>query len=109
MIKPEDIVKAKAKIIDPDVEKCVDLLIARNWDGRSSNFQQKELINLIMQQKGYQNQAADGYAETRKKLFDEHHLDFEPLYEEQGWSVSYDKPSYNETYEANWTFRKKDK
>lgn len=35
-------------------------------------------------------------------------LDFEPFYEKAGWKVVYDKPAYCESYEANFTFSKKD-
>jgi hypothetical protein len=34
-------------------------------------------------------------------------LNFEAIYEEAGWKVVYDKPGYNETYDANFTFTKK--
>lgn len=42
-----------------------------------------------------------------KKVFEQKWLDIEPLYEKQGWNVSYDKPAYNETYEAYFTFKMK--
>jgi hypothetical protein len=32
-------------------------------------------------------------------------LNFESMYREQGWKVEYDKPGYNETYEAFWVFK----
>lgn len=31
-------------------------------------------------------------------------LDVEPHFEKAGWTVKYDKPGYNETYEAHWIF-----
>lgn len=31
-------------------------------------------------------------------------LDFEQLYRAEGWSVEYDKPGYNESYEAYFKF-----
>ncbi|HET6346409.1 MAG TPA: hypothetical protein VFH51_15865 [Myxococcota bacterium] len=34
-------------------------------------------------------------------------LDVEPDYEAAGWSVSYDRPGYNESYPASFTFKKK--
>lgn len=34
-------------------------------------------------------------------------LDFEVVYEEAGWDVVYDKPGYNESYGANFTFKAK--
>jgi len=41
--------------------------------------------------------------------FDFKWLDFEPLYESYGWRVRYDKPAYNEFYDAYFEFRPKTK
>lgn len=46
---------------------------------------------------------------SKADLFDKHWLDFEPVYEKQGWSVTYDKPGFNESYPASWVFRKRRK
>lgn len=32
-------------------------------------------------------------------------LDFEPVFRKAGWKVEYDKPGYNESYEATFAFR----
>lgn len=56
--------------------------------------------------------AADknGQSLARQTLFDgKGWLDFEHLYEQNGWKVVYDKPSYCETYKATYTFTKKAK
>ena len=107
MIKSENIVHAKSLAIDPVVEKCVDTLLTQLWDGSSAKIFQDDLIALIMKEKGFQDSTILGYRAERQKLFDEHHLDFEPLYRANGWSVYYDKPAYNETYRASWEFSKK--
>ena len=36
-------------------------------------------------------------------------MDFEDLYRKSGWSVSYDKPAYNENYDAFLIFNKRKK
>lgn len=36
--------------------------------------------------------------------FQDYYLDFESLYNKFGWSVKYDKPAYNESYEGFYTF-----
>jgi len=46
---------------------------------------------------------------TRQDIFNNKWMDFEPLFENNGWSVRYDKPGYNESYRANFTFTKKKK
>lgn len=33
--------------------------------------------------------------------------DFEPVYRQQGWSVMYDKPAYNESYDGFYAFKRK--
>lgn len=45
----------------------------------------------------------------RQEIFDNGWLDIETVYEDSGWSVEYDKPGYNESYEASWTFKPKRK
>lgn len=39
-------------------------------------------------------------------IYDRGWLDFEPFYEAAGWKIVYDKPAYNELYDANFTFSK---
>ena len=34
-------------------------------------------------------------------------MDFEALYRESGWKVSYDSPAYDENYDAYFTFEPK--
>jgi hypothetical protein len=31
-------------------------------------------------------------------------MDVEPVYRKAGWKVDYDRPGYNESYEAHYTF-----
>jgi hypothetical protein len=44
---------------------------------------------------------------SRDTIFKKGWLNFEPLYQKNGWEVSYDKPGFNETYKATYTFTKK--
>ncbi len=44
---------------------------------------------------------------SSSEIYERHLLDVEPSYRAEGWEVEYDKPGYNETYEATFTFRKK--
>lgn len=43
----------------------------------------------------------------RHDIFSKGYLNVEEAYKAEGWSVEYDKPGYNESYEANFTFRRK--
>jgi len=44
---------------------------------------------------------------TRQGMYDKGWMDVEDAYRKAGWDVDFDKPGYNETYEANFTFSKK--
>lgn len=44
----------------------------------------------------------------RETIFRRGYLNVEEAYREQGWSVVYDKPGYNETYDASFEFKVKD-
>lgn len=91
-VKPDEIVNLKASVTPPEVFDVVNELIALNWDGSRANFTLTAVKERI-----------------RAKLgsVDLKWLDFEPIYRENGWGVSYDRPAYNESYEANFTFKKK--
>lgn len=39
------------------------------------------------------------------EIFEKKYLDIEHLYEKAGWSVEYDKPVWNETYDAFFVFK----
>ena len=43
---------------------------------------------------------------SRKEIFDNHLLDFEDVYRDQGWSVMYDSPAYCESYDPYFLFKK---
>lgn len=44
---------------------------------------------------------------SREAVFENNLLDFEDTFRRVGWSVTYDKPAYCETYPATFEFRAK--
>lgn len=42
---------------------------------------------------------------STQSIFDNGWLNIEPLYKEAGWEIIYDKPAYNESYDAYFTFK----
>jgi hypothetical protein len=42
----------------------------------------------------------------KQQIFDDNLLDVEEVYEKAGWKVEYDKPAFNESYPATFTFRR---
>ena len=97
-IKPNEVQDAKNTYIPDAVIQCVNELIAKNWTGSSASFLQKDLIeNVLLMDKNI----------SREEILKNNLLDFEDLYRKEGWIVTYDSPAYNETYEANFSFKKK--
>lgn len=43
----------------------------------------------------------------RNMIFEKRWLDFEDLFNEVGWHVTYDQPGYNESYTSCWEFQEK--
>lgn len=96
-IKPEEIAEAKAKYFPDFVIESVNALIAGCYTNGRANIKQKDIIAEIIKRGSI----------TRDEIFDKGYLNFEEIYRSAGWSVNYDKPAYNESYDANFTFKKK--
>lgn len=107
MITPITPKQAKAQTgthIPSQVIKAINGLIINNLHGKCSCFTQEQAITAIIQSSG--TEPVDNRI-MRTAIFEKKWLDFEPLYRRAGWKVEFDKPGYNETYDANWTFTAK--
>lgn len=104
-ITPEEINEKKLEMLPDEVIESFNEMIATNWNGTSSRFKQKDAVALILGKMNAER-AVDGKVDSQF-LFDNHYLDVEDLYRKQGWKVYYDKPAYNETYDAIFEFSKK--
>jgi hypothetical protein len=71
-------------------------LIAKNFSGSRAIVRQNEVVTLL---------TAVGL--SRQEIYDNHWLDVENSYQKAGWKVTYDKPGYNESYDAYFEFVKK--
>lgn len=90
------------KNIPPEVIKAVNEMIVSKMKGRLSakisvKIRVDELIKKITELTGRDS----------KYIYDNHWLDFEPIFEMSGWIVKYDKPGYNEDYPSSFTFTEK--
>ena len=95
-ISPNEVCsQAKANFPSAVFEVFNDL-IAANWNGISATIRQDEVVKRLVA-KGLE----------RNEIFDKGWLNVEEAYRSKGWRVEYDKPGYNETYEATFTFRRK--
>lgn len=96
-VTPNQVTEFKKKQMPEGVIEAFNELIAKRWNGSTSTIMQDEIIDLIVEKVP---------RATRRKIFDNHWLDVEDIFREEGWKVSYDKPGYNETYEASFKFSK---
>lgn len=91
--------QAKENLADrvfPDfVIQAFNECIAESQVNRSGIVLQKDVVKRIMKL---------GNVRNSQKVFDEHWLDVEDHYRKAGWTVKFDKPAYNESYEARFEF-----
>lgn len=96
-IRPDEARKKKATVIPDAVIEIFNELIVKNLSGNRAVIRQDDVVSLIVSRMDV----------TRADVFDKHWLDVEAIYEEAGWKVEYDKPGFNETYPATFTFKRK--
>lgn len=95
LIRPEEVVLEKKKSLPDKVLAAFNQLIAEKWNGYSATIKQEDVVALMIK-KGLK----------QKQILDKGWLDVEDVYREAGWIVEYDKPGYNESYLATFTFKK---
>lgn len=103
-IKPEEVVKAKEKIVPEFVFEAFNECIAKHIQGKRSEFTQDSVIEAMYRHARLYRYHGIDNGKFRQKIFAERWLDVEPIYREAGWAVAYDKPAYNETYPATFIF-----
>lgn len=84
--------KIKAEVI-----VAFNELIVENLRDGEAVISQKDVVDRIMQKIKCERQV----------IFDSHWLDIEDIYRKQGWEVIYEKPGFNESGEAWFTFKTK--
>ncbi len=95
-IKPREVAAQKKQSFPDAALESFNELIVEKYDGDSAKIEQKEVVARMVR-KGLK----------RNAIFDNCWLDVEEMYESAGWKVDYDKPGYNESYEASFTFERK--
>lgn len=96
-IKPEEVVAKRLVDIPEEVIQVFNELISQNWNGHSATVDQSKACKAIC--KALKIKSYEAYERNL--------LDIESLYEQSGWVVKYDKPGYNESYEAHYVFKKR--
>ena len=96
-ITPEEVVSQKTALVPDEVIKCFNELIVKNWCGTSAVVNQNDAAEKI----------ADALGISKRDVFLRQLLDIEDLYNKAGRKVLYDKPTFNGTYGAYFTFSKR--
>jgi hypothetical protein len=103
-ISPKDAVTQKRHSLPDYVIQAFNEIIGEHLNAHgSSTFRQEKVVDRIAEL----HFKVTGEKLVRQEVFNKHWLDVEPLFEDAGWRVTYDKPAYNETYPATFTFRDK--
>lgn len=92
-LKPFEVLPAKLEIMPDDVLRVFNELIASKFANGKARVLQKDVVNQLVEL---------GY--DKNEIYTNHWLDVEEIYESAGWKVTYDKPAYNETYDASFEF-----
>jgi hypothetical protein len=104
---PKEAAANKISSIPPVVLKAVNQLLAEKYNQHGVTLKQADVIKRILELDIEGKLDGTCMELSAAILFDKGWFDFEDLYEKQGWKVTYDKPGYNESYDANWSFEKK--
>jgi len=107
-LKPSEVGAKKLQVLPPFVIEAFNQLIAEAYDdnSKSATVKQDDAVKRIVQlsAKGFN---PDLIKVTTDTVFKNKWLDVEVIFREAGWKVSFDKPGYNESYDASFEFRAK--
>ncbi len=93
-ITPNEAKATRQRNIPDEVIEVWNDIIVIKMRGSSARIQQSEIVDAILNR----------IEVKRQDIFDNGWLDIEPLYRAAGWQVKYDRPGYNENYEAYFEF-----
>jgi len=111
-IKPDDIVKARKNTLPDEIIQALNTLLTKKFNGYNAIIMQNDVVDLAIKlilEARKEEITGPNSDLIRTQIFENQWLDVEPIFEKFGWKVEYDKPAYNESYEANWTFTKRTK
>ena len=95
-IRPEEIKSVWAENIPDVVIEIFNKKIVKNFNGSRATVKQNDVVKEIV----------DALNISRQDVFDKRFLEIETIFEAAGWKVKYDKPGYNEDYDAFFEFIK---
>ncbi len=87
-LSPQEIMELKKVTIPPEVLSTVNQMLAENISGSGfATLYEKDIVKTLVKA-----------GLKRSEIIEKHWLDFESMYEDAGWEVTYDRPAYNEDY-----------
>ena len=95
-VKPSEMTQAKKSSIPDVVFEVFNQLITEKFNCGYATIKQKDVVALL-EAKGLKS----------REIYDRGWLDVEGVYRAAGWKVEYDKPGYNESYDAFFVFSTK--
>lgn len=98
-IKPSEVADVKRVTIPGQVFAAFNTCIANKLRGTEAVVPQDEVVAEIMRR----------IPCDRHDIFTRGWLDVEDYYRAEGWTVEYDKPGYNESYQASFKFSTRSK
>ena len=98
-ITPQEAIDGFIQNIPPKIIEAVNELLMKKASplAKSITIKQDEILELVCDENL-----------TRSMVFKNKWLDIEEIYRGAGWNVEYDKPAFNETYDAYFVFKKKE-
>jgi len=95
-ITPDEVEALQEQVLPDAVFDVFNELIAKHWSGHDAVVIQDEAVNRITERLSC----------ARGEVFAKGYLDVESAYRKAGWYVKYDKPGYNESYQAFFRFQR---
>lgn len=106
-LTPAQVREGQISSIPKEVIEAVNRLLVRNMRNGRAMIKQATIIETalrLMHEEHHVLAESSILMVTEKDFYDNGWLDFEPIFRAAGWKVTYDKPGYNETYEAYFKF-----
>lgn len=102
-ITPNEAKGRRKTAVPAQVLEAFNELIVEGLCNGSSTVSQKDAVARIQSKIN----ATLGNEYTYQEICDRGWLNVEDIYRGSGWKVTYDKPGYNETYDATFEFKAK--
>lgn len=101
-ISPDEAYKERVFSIPDEIIEAVNNLLIKNVSkGGYATILQKDIEALALGKF-----LANGKVVSVSSMYENNWFDFEDLFRAAGWKVEYDRPAYNESYDASFKFSK---